>query len=568
MPTNRETAAFLRRLAALLDLEGVARSRPKILREAAAAIEEADCDVGLDQIEDETVKVGEEPRRELEAFFANGSTALADELSAKYPAGLLDIVAVPGIGASRARALHEDLGVDSLEKLVAAGEEGSLTSIRGIGARSADKIVAAARALIEEGRQDAAAEPIPEPAAASKSEAAPIVSQDDGGASDAAGGTDDEMAADAVADPEDDAVAPTTEVAAEAPEAVVDRAEAAEQDSGAVEAGSDVEPSETTDAGTGLDDPLRQDRILDEMRELTGEADSQAQEAEVEAQRIADAAAKAERDGAAGFLASLRCMACHATGLSDHGRAVECGGCGKRYIIENGVVDFLVVSSRPSLAQRLMEYGPYANVYENIARPMATKLVTSRTIEEEIELAADLLALGISGNKQALVLDVACGPGNFTRRFGERVERHGGFVVGLDASWAMLGQAVQALERRGDRNVRYVRGDAGRLPFGDASVDAVHCAGALHLMRGVDGVLQEFARVLKPGGVVVIGTFVLGRNPVARMFKRATGRGVGFRWFDRRDLKERLGRVGLDVAEESIEGAALTLKAVRAKASE
>ncbi len=540
MPTNRETASFLRRLASLQDLEGVARSRPRILRDAADAIDAWESPVVAETLEDEGFKVGEEPRRELLSFLEGGSTALYDELAAKFPMGLLDIVAVPGIGASRARALHEELGVDSLEKLVAAGSAGTLTSIRGIGARSADKIVAAAQAVLAE-RADAAGSPAPstEPEQPEPADG-PVAADPDAADADAAAQT----APTAQQDPED-----------------------GEPDASA-SAASEEEVTETrqpamAEGGGGIHDPERQGRILDQMRELTGEADADARDAEAEAAVDARRGAAEASAQAGPVFAAMRCLACHATGLTDAGCAAECPSCGKRYAMSRGVVDFLVVNGRPSLAQRLMEYPPYAGVYENVARPMATRLVTTRTVEEEVELAADLMGLGISGRAGALVLDVACGPGNFTRRFGERLERSGGAVVGLDLSESMLDKAVEALERRGDRNVRYVRADATRLPFGDATFDAVHCSGALHLMRGIDGVLQEFARVVKPGGVVVIGTFILGRNPLKRVLKRVSGRGVGFKWFDRKDLRSRLDRVGLEVSDEEVNGAALTVKSVR-----
>jgi SAM-dependent methyltransferase len=369
---------------------------------------------------------------------------------------------VPGIGVSRVRSLHTKFGVDSLEKLIAVAEDGRLTALSGIGARSAEKILTAARALMVE----------------------------------------------------------------RGPEEV------------------------------GLDAGV-QGRILDEMRGLTSEADAHV------AQALREAASAAVSESVA-FWSVLRCQACHRPGMSDGGDVAECGGCGKRYEVRDGVVDFLLVHDRPSLAQRLMEFEPYADVYESIARPLAMRLVTDRGIEEEVELSADLLTLGLRGGLSApMVLDVGCGPGNFTRRFADRVLRDGGYVVGLDVSWPMLRKAVEESGRRREDNLRFVRGDAARLPFGDDSFDAVHTAGALHLMRGVDGVLQELARVVKPGGLVVIGTFVLGSNPLKRVVKRVTGRGVGFRWFDRDDLTQRLRRVGLDATEQALDGAALTLKAVR-----
>ena len=76
------------------------------------------------------------------------------------------------------------------------------------------------------------------------------------------------------------------------------------------------------------------------------------------------------------------------------------------------------------------------------------------------------------------VLDVACGPGNFTREFAQIVGA-GGLAVGIDASATMLARAVADTTR--PASVAYVRGDAEALPFRDASFDAVCCFAALHL---------------------------------------------------------------------------------------
>ena len=74
-----------------------------------------------------------------------------------------------------------------------------------------------------------------------------------------------------------------------------------------------------------------------------------------------------------------------------------------------------------------------------------------------MRIARLLLGLG-SGHS---VLDVACGPGNFTRSFGTTVGEHG-LAVGIDASETMLERGVRDLERTGVSNVCLLRGDATR----------------------------------------------------------------------------------------------------------
>ena len=104
-----------------------------------------------------------------------------------------------------------------------------------------------------------------------------------------------------------------------------------------------------------------------------------------------------------------------------------------------------------------------------------------------------LRMLDLSPNSR--VLDLACGPGNFTREFARVADE--GLVVGLDASQAMLAVAVRETN---SANVAYVRGDACALPFSDGSFDAVCCFAALYLIEQPMRALDEIARVLAPGG--------------------------------------------------------------------
>ena len=96
------------------------------------------------------------------------------------------------------------------------------------------------------------------------------------------------------------------------------------------------------------------------------------------------------------------------------------------------------------------------------------------------------------------VLDVACGPGStaclLASEFDVRVD-------GVDLGPISLTRARQLAAARGlEGRVRFHRGDAERLPFGDATFDAVICECALCTFPDQAGAAAEFARVLRPNG--------------------------------------------------------------------
>jgi len=93
---------------------------------------------------------------------------------------------------------------------------------------------------------------------------------------------------------------------------------------------------------------------------------------------------------------------------------------------------------------------------------------------------------------RALVLDVACGTGDFCGV----VERTGSRAVGIDMSMGMLAAA--------HTTAPLVQGDALRMPFGTGCFDAITCGFALRNVADIQELLVEFARVLKPGGRIAV----------------------------------------------------------------
>lgn len=175
--------------------------------------------------------------------------------------------------------------------------------------------------------------------------------------------------------------------------------------------------------------------------------------------------------------------------------------------------------------QDLMRSSFVPQIYERYWRPAlgrVAKGVRGPGMAEEIRIARLLLGL-LPGDR---VLDIACGPGNFSRAFAAAVG-DSGLVVGLDASTTMLERGAADLRRSGLGNLTLIRGDATALPFVDGSFDGVCCFAALHLFADPFAGLDEMTRVLMPGGRIALMTSVqrqLGpRGPLKPLTERMSG---------------------------------------------
>jgi ubiquinone/menaquinone biosynthesis C-methylase UbiE len=108
----------------------------------------------------------------------------------------------------------------------------------------------------------------------------------------------------------------------------------------------------------------------------------------------------------------------------------------------------------------------------------------------------EAIAHGIlAGFDTGTALDAACGTG----RYASQLAAHGHRVLGVDADEHMLARA-----RRRVPAATFVRGDLHRLPLADAAVDTVVSALALVHVPDLAPVFAELARVLRPGGSLVV----------------------------------------------------------------
>ena len=203
------------------------------------------------------------------------------------------------------------------------------------------------------------------------------------------------------------------------------------------------------------------------------------------------------------------------------------------------------------LTQRLMRTTLLPQVYERYWRPVLGRMLKGPggpSMTGEVELATERLAL----RPGQVVLDVACGTGRFTRAFGEAVGPDG-LAIGLDGARSMLSRAVSETS---SPTVAYLRADAVEPPLLSSTVDAICCFAALHMFAEPERALDSFARILRPGGRIVLLTSARRDWQPARIVDTAGGIASGQRMFDRGEISASLRARGFDEVREKYFGVA------------
>ncbi|NOX56243.1 MAG: DNA polymerase/3'-5' exonuclease PolX [Planctomycetes bacterium] len=143
---NAEVAKLFDELADLLEIQGANPFRLRAYRNAARTIEnlpESVGDIIADPDRDLTdlPGIGKDLAQKIETIVETGSLPQLEELREQIPAGVVEMLRIPGVGPKKVAALYKELGIASLDELKQAAEAGRLAQLKGFGKKTEQAIL-------------------------------------------------------------------------------------------------------------------------------------------------------------------------------------------------------------------------------------------------------------------------------------------------------------------------------------------------------------------------------------------------------------------------------------------
>lgn len=141
---RKQVAAVLDQIGTLLELKGENPFKARAYAMAARTLEALGEDLAV-LIREERLGdlkgIGAALAEKIATLATTGSLPYYEDLKREIPAGLLEMIQIPGLGPKRARALHDRLGIESVEELEYACRQDRLSEAAGFGPRSQKKIL-------------------------------------------------------------------------------------------------------------------------------------------------------------------------------------------------------------------------------------------------------------------------------------------------------------------------------------------------------------------------------------------------------------------------------------------
>ena len=148
--TKDDVAAALDEIGTLLSLKGENDFRTRAYHNGSRAIAQMPGDLAETIAAGKLAEVrsiGEALRDKVRTLVTTGKLPYLDDLRASIPAGLVEMLRIPGVGPKKVFALHKELGVDTVAKLEAACVAGQVAAMKGFGAKTQDRILEGIRFL-------------------------------------------------------------------------------------------------------------------------------------------------------------------------------------------------------------------------------------------------------------------------------------------------------------------------------------------------------------------------------------------------------------------------------------
>jgi len=133
---KEQVAEILVNIGTLLELKGENPFKTRAYLNAARAIETTNESLGTLVAENrlgEIKGVGEALQKKITELVTTGKLAYYEELKASVPPGLVAMLEIPGLGPKKVKALHDELGIESVDQLESACKDGRVAALRGFG---------------------------------------------------------------------------------------------------------------------------------------------------------------------------------------------------------------------------------------------------------------------------------------------------------------------------------------------------------------------------------------------------------------------------------------------------
>jgi DNA polymerase (family 10) len=139
-----EVAAILEEIAVLLELQGENPFRANAYAKAGRTIAQLEtnlADVVAAGTLDQIPGIGETLRDKITTLVTTGKLAFYEDLKAKTPPGLVEMLRLPGMGPKKVKTLCDELQIDDLVKLKAGCDSGAVAKLKGFGAKTQKNIL-------------------------------------------------------------------------------------------------------------------------------------------------------------------------------------------------------------------------------------------------------------------------------------------------------------------------------------------------------------------------------------------------------------------------------------------
>ena len=155
---NVEVGRIFEDLADLLELDGANPFRVRAYRNAARTIEALSADVSA-MVERDPAEllqlegIGKDLADKIVVIIRTGQLPQLEELKAKIPPGVVQMLRIPGLGPKKVAALFKELGLETLEALKQAAEQGRIAELKGFGKKTEQSMLEGLAIVAEAGQR-------------------------------------------------------------------------------------------------------------------------------------------------------------------------------------------------------------------------------------------------------------------------------------------------------------------------------------------------------------------------------------------------------------------------------